>query len=159
VLFDAKDVPGAVEEFKRELDEGHDRVLAMLQIAATEYKIDSTAGLPYAQQAAALAPQLPFAHYLLGLLLADTGADEKAIPELEIAHKAFPQDTRVDWSLAAAYAHVGRAKDAADTRAEVARLYRKFGRPDDGTGAGANPAESQDAPINLTDTAEQGPNN
>ncbi len=159
VLFDAKDVPGAVGEFKRELDEGHDRVLAMLEIAATEYKIDSAAGLPYAEQAAALAPRLPFAHFLLGLLLADTGADEKAIPELEIAHKAFPQDSRVDWSLAAAYAHVGRAQDAAKTRAEVARLYRKFGRPDDGTGAGANPAESQDSPINVTDTAEQGPNN
>jgi len=159
VLFDARDIPGAITEFKREIDEGHDRVLPMLQIAATDYKIDSPAGLPYAQQALALAPQLPFAHYLLGLLLADTGDDEKAIPELEYARKAFPQDARVFWSLAGAYAHVGRAQDAAKARAEVARLYQKYGRPDDGTGAGANPSQSPDAATDLTDAAEQGPKN
>jgi len=155
VLLDANDIPGAVAEFKREIDEGHDRVLPMLQIAACEYKVDSAAGLTYAEQAVALAPRLPFAHYLLGLLLESTGADEKAIPELETAHKAFPQDTRIYWSLAAAYARAGRAEDAAKARAEVARLSRKPAQQEQGAGAG----ESPDAPISVTDAAEQGPKN
>jgi len=157
VLLDANDIPGAVAEFKSEIDGGHDRVLPMLQIAASEYKVDSAAGLTYAEQAVALAPQLPFAHYLLGLLLESTGADEKAIPELETAHKAFPQDTRIYWSLAAAYARAGRAEDAAKARAEVARLSRKSAQQEQG--AGANAGESPDAPISVTDAAEQGPKN
>ena len=159
VLLDARDIPGAVAEFKHEIDEGHDRVLPMLQIAAAEYKVDSAVGLTYAEQAVALAPQLPFAHYLLGLLLANTGADEKAIPELETARKAFPQDMRVYWSLAAAYAHAGRAEDAAKARAEIARLSKKSAEQQEGKGAGANAGESPDAPINVTDAAEQSPKN
>ncbi len=157
VLLDAQDVPGAVAEFKREIDAGHDRVLPMLQIAAAEYKVDPAAGLPYAEQAVALAPQLPFAHYLLGLLLANTGAEEKAIPELETARRAFPQDMKVYWSLATAYARVGRAQDAAKARTEVARLSRKSALQEEG--AGASPGESPDAPINMTDAALQGPKN
>lgn len=159
VLLDAHDIPGAIAEFKREIDEGYDRVLPMLQIAAAEYKIDPAAGLPYAEQAVALAPQLPFAHYLLGLLLTSTGADEKAIPELETARRAFPHDTQVYWSLATAYARVGRAQDAAKARAEVARLSRKSAQQGEGAGAGSTPGESPDAPIHVTDAAEQGPKN
>jgi len=158
VLIDARDIPGAVAEFKLEIDEGHDRVLPMLQIAAAEYKIDPAEGLPYAEQAVAIAPKLPFAHYLLGLLLASTGEEEKAIPELEIARRAFPQDTKVYWSLATAYARVGRAQDAAKARAEVARLSRKS-EPEEGASAGADAGDSADAPISVTDAAEQGPKN
>ncbi len=157
VLVDARAIPDAVAEFKQEIAEGHDRVLPMMQIAAAEYKVDSAAGLPYAEQAVALAPQLPFAHYLLGLLLADTGSEDKAIPELETARRAFPQDMQVYWSLAAAYAHVGRVQDAAKARAEVARLYHKSAHPDESaeTDAGKSPA----ATIDVTDAAEQGPKN
>ena len=46
---------------------------------------------------------------------------ERAIPELEIARKAFPQESKIDISLANAYAQVGRTKDAARVRAEFAR--------------------------------------
>jgi tetratricopeptide (TPR) repeat protein len=158
VLIDARDIPGAVAEFKREIDEGHDRVLPMLQIAAAEYKVDPGEGLSFAEQAVALAPQLPFAHYMLGLMLESTGEEEKAIPELEIARKAFPQDTRVYWSLATAYARVGRAQDAAKARAEVARLSHKS-EQEAGVSAGANENDPADAPISVTDTAEQGPKN
>jgi tetratricopeptide (TPR) repeat protein len=155
VLIDAQDLPGAIVEFKREIDEGHDRVLPMLQIAAADYKVDPATGLTYAQQAVALAPQLPFAHYLLGLLLANTGAEPKAIPELEIARKAFPDDMRIYWSLATAYARVGRTQDAAKARAEIARIYKKTAPREEG----AIPSEQQDAPIHVTDTAAQGPKN
>ncbi len=45
----------------------------------------------------------------------------KAVPELEIARKAFPKEGRIDLALATAYAHVGRTQDAAQARAEFAR--------------------------------------
>jgi tetratricopeptide (TPR) repeat protein len=157
VLVDAQDLPGAVVEFKREIDEGHDRVLPMLQIAASEYKVDPAAGLPYAEQAVALAPKLPFAHYLYGLLLASTDQEEKAIPELEIARRAFPQDMRVYWSLATAYARVGRAQDAAKARAEVARLSKRPAEQGDGATPGASAGEALDSPIPVTDAADQAP--
>jgi len=159
VLLDANDVPGAIAEFKREIDEGHDRVLPMLQIAACEYKADPAVGLPYAEQAVSLAPKLPFAHYLLGLLLVNTGAEEKAIPHLEIARKAFPQDLKVYWSLATAYARVGRAQDAANARAEVARLTHNSTPQDGEAGSGSTAGDSPGAPISVTDAAEQSPNN
>ncbi|MDR3737447.1 MAG: tetratricopeptide repeat protein [Terracidiphilus sp.] len=125
VLNDAQDTAGAVAEFKRELDEGHDRVLSLLQIAAAEYKVDSAAGLPYAEQAVRLAPQMPFAHFLLGLLLQSTGANVRAVTELEIASKGLSQDKRVFWALGVAYNQAGRAEDAARARAEFARLNQK----------------------------------
>ena len=159
VLLEASDIPGAIAEFKLEIDNGHNRLLPMLQIAAAEYRVDSAAGLPYAEQATVLAPHLPFAHYLLGLLLADTGQQEKAIPELEIARKAFPQDMKVHWSLAAAYARAGRVQDAANARAEVVRLSQKAAQREESLGAGSNAGESSEAPIRVTDAAEQGPKN
>lgn len=155
VLIDAQDLPGAIAEFKREIDEGHDRVLPMLQIAAADYKVDPAAGLTYAQQAVALAPQLPFAHYLLGLLLVNNGEEAKAIPELEMARKAFPEDTRIYWSLGTAYARVGRTQDAAKARAEIARIYKKTAPQEEG----AIPSEPKDTPISVTDAAGQGPKN
>lgn len=120
-LIDAHDIPGAVREFEAEIAEQPKSVLPRLRIAVAEYKVDSASGLKFAEEAVQLEPQLPLAHYLLGLLLLDTGAYERAVPELEIARKAFPNEGRIDLSLATAYAHVGRSQDAARTRAEFAR--------------------------------------
>ena len=69
-------------------------------------------------------PELPLGHYLLGLLLLETGAYQRAIPELETARKAFPQETKIDISLANAYTQMGRTQDAARARAEFARKKR-----------------------------------
>ncbi len=121
-LLEARDRPGAIEAFKQEIAEHPENVLARLEIAAAEYKADSAAGVPYAKQAVALAPQSPLPHYLLGLLLLDTGDFQGSIPHLELARKAFSSDARVYWSLGVAYAQVGRPKDAAEARATFARL-------------------------------------
>ena len=120
-LVDARDIPAAVKEFEAEIAEQPKSVLPRLHIAVAEYKVDSATGLKYAEEAVQLDPKLPLGHYLLGLLLLDTGAYEKAVPELEIARKAFPQEGRIDLSLATAYAHVGRPQDAAKARVEFAR--------------------------------------
>jgi len=142
-LLDARDREGAIEEFQQEIKADPDSVLARLQIAAAEYKVNSAAGLPYAKEAIRLAPDQPFAHYLLGLLLLDSGDYQAAIPQLEIAQRAFPKETKVYWSLGVAYSHVGRAQDAARARANFARLNQaaaeETGETKSGEGAGRGP--------------------
>jgi tetratricopeptide (TPR) repeat protein len=121
-LEDAGDSAGAIRQYKLEIEEDPSSVLARFCIAAAEYKVDSAAGVPYAEEAVRLAPELPYAHYVLGLLLLDIGEFSRAVPELEIARKAFPAEARVELALGSAYAHVGRAEDAARSRAEFQRL-------------------------------------
>ena len=120
-LIDAHDVDGAVKEFEAEIAQQPKSVLPRLRIAVAEYKVDSAAGLKFAEEAVALRPDLPLGHYLLGLLLLDTGTYDRAVPELETARAAFPKEARIDLALASAYAHVGRAQDASKARAEFAR--------------------------------------
>jgi tetratricopeptide (TPR) repeat protein len=112
----------AIEQFKLELARDSNHVEARLEIAAALYKSDSAAALPYAQQVVALQPQLPFAHYLLGLLLLDTDQSYKAIPELERAAKDFPREKKVFFALGSAYARVGRKLDADKARATFQSL-------------------------------------
>jgi tetratricopeptide (TPR) repeat protein len=121
MLQDARDHDGAIKEFEAEIAEQPDSILPRLRIAAAEYKWNPAAGLKFAQEAVKLKPEVPLGHYLLGLLLLETGAYQQAIPELETAHKAFPQETKIDISLANAYTQVGRTQDAARARTEFAR--------------------------------------
>lgn len=126
-LLAAHEIPAAVDQFKLELKIAapKDRVLSLLQIAAAEYKVDSPAGIPFARQAIALDPNSPFPHFLLGLLLMDTGTYKQAVPELESARKGMPTDLKVLWALSSAYGHVGRSEDAEKTRKQFAELTQK----------------------------------
>jgi tetratricopeptide (TPR) repeat protein len=121
-LLDKSDVSGAIEEFKREIERNPADVDSRLEIAAAEYKLDSASGVPYAEEAVRLNPNIPFAHYLLGLLYLDTGDHQKAIPQLETAQKAFPKDAKVYFALGSAYSRAGRRVDAARARAAFERL-------------------------------------
>jgi len=121
MLQDARDHDGAIKEFEAEIAEQPSNVLPRLRIAAAEYKWNPESGLKFAEDAVKLQPELPLGHYLLGLLLLETGDYRRAIPELETARKAFPQETKIDISLANAYSQVGRPQDAARARAEFAR--------------------------------------
>jgi len=122
LLLETHDTDEAIAEFQRELQRDPKNVNSMLEIAAVLRMTDPQGALNYAIEAAKLAPQLPFAHYLLGLLRFDTGDPAAAIPELEIAQKAFPQEAEVYFSLGNAYGRLGRKADAAKARAEFARL-------------------------------------
>jgi len=124
-LLDASEIDEAVAEFQRELSRDPQNINAMLEIAAARYQSDSKDGLKYAEEATKLAPKLPFAHYILGLLRLDTGDAEGSIPELEIANRDFPSEASVYFSLGRAYASVGRKADAAKARAEFKRLNAK----------------------------------
>lgn len=123
-LIDLNDTAGAVAQFKQEIKNQPDHVFARLQIAAVDYHIDSKDGLPYAEQAVKLNPALPLGHYLLGLLLLDTGDYIKAIPQLEIARKGFPNQPQVYFALGNAYARAGRTRDAATARAKFLQLNK-----------------------------------
>ena len=122
LLLETNETDEAIEEFRKELKRDPQNVNSMLEIASVRYQVDSRDGLHYAEQAVKLAPGIPFAHYLLGVLRLDTGNAAGAVPELEVAQKAFPNESRVYFSLGNAYARVGRKAEAAKARAEFARL-------------------------------------
>lgn len=121
MLQDARDHDGAIREFEAEIVEQPKSILPRLRIAAAEYKWNPQDGIKFAEEAVKLQPELPLGHYLLGLLLLESGAYQRAIPELETARKAFPRETKIEISLANAYSQAGRAQDAAHARAEFAR--------------------------------------
>jgi predicted Zn-dependent protease len=124
-----------VQEFEQEIRNNPHHVFARLQIAAARYKVDSAAGLPYAEQAVKLDPRLPLGHYLLGLLLLDTDHYLEAIPELETAQRALPREAKVYLALSTAYARAGRRQEAERARATFIRLNQKS---EDGSKASDN---------------------
>jgi tetratricopeptide (TPR) repeat protein len=122
LLLETHDNDHAVREFQLELKRDPKHVNAMLEIAVARQQVDPQEGLKYAEEAARLVPRLPFAHYILGMLRLDTGDATGAIPDLETAQKAFPNEAGVYFALGRAYARVGRKAEAAKARAEFARL-------------------------------------
>ena len=121
-LLAAEDMPAGYAELEQEIKNNPRHVMARLQIASTKYKIDSVAGLHYAEEVVKLDPQLIAGHYVLGLLLLDTDDYVRAIPELEVVQRARPQYAKVYLALGAAYARAGRESDAARARATFQRL-------------------------------------
>ena len=124
-LAETNDTAGAVAEFQKEIKNNPQDINSRLEIAATQYKINSASGIPYAEQAVQINPRIPFAHYLLGLLYLDVDEYQKAIPHLEIAEKAFPRDAKVYFALGSAYSRAGRRQDAEKARAMFQRLSQE----------------------------------
>lgn len=145
-LVEASDLPAAVAEFKEEIKNNPADVVSRLQIAAATYKQDSAAGLPYAEEAVKLAPQQPFAHYLLGLLLLDADEPARAIPELELAQKTFSREPQLYFALGSAYSRAGRKQDAARARATFQRLNEQAKSPSK-TGGERGDANSGKIPV------------
>jgi tetratricopeptide (TPR) repeat protein len=125
-LSEQHDVPAATQEFEQEIKNYPGNVIARLQIASNYYRVDSAAGISYAEEAVRLAPQYPFGHYVLGLLLVDAGEYTKAIPELETARRTFPHKVpQIYFSLGIAYSHVGRKEEAARARVMFVQLKKE----------------------------------
>jgi len=122
LLVEASDLEAANNEFKEQIKNDPSDFVSRLQIAMALYKTDSAVGLPYAEEAVKLAPRQPFAHYLLGLLRLDVDDYLKAIPELEIAQKGLPRESKVYFALGTAYSRAGRKQEAAQARATFTRL-------------------------------------
>jgi tetratricopeptide (TPR) repeat protein len=122
LLLDTGETQAAVTQFRQEINNDPKHVLARLKIAAAEYKVDSQAGIPYAEEVVKTDPQIGLGHYLLGLLLLDTGDYQRAIPELEASRASFPNEAKLYFALGSAYALAGRTQDAARARATFQRL-------------------------------------
>ena len=123
-LLDANDNDAAVAQFQAEIKNNPNDAISRLRIASAKYRVDSAAGLPYAEEAVKLDPGLPLGHYLLGLLLLDTDDYLHAIPELEMAQKSFSDQPKIYFALASAYSRAGRRDDAARARATFVRLNK-----------------------------------
>jgi tetratricopeptide (TPR) repeat protein len=126
-LGETNDVGAAVAEYQKEIQHNPKDINSRLEIAATQYKINSAAGIPYAEEAVALNPHVAFAHYLLGLLYLDVDEYKKAIPQLEMAQKAFSRDAKVYFALGSAYSRAGRKREAEKARA----LFQKLSQESD----------------------------
>ncbi len=117
------DAEASLREFNREIQISPGHVAARLQIAFEDIKrADFAAGLPFAEKAVDLAPQLFAAHDALGRILLGMGETTRAISELETAVKLAPDSPEVCFALSTAYARAGRKEDAARLRAEFTRL-------------------------------------
>ncbi len=124
-LFEIRDVTNGVEQLKQEISNQPNDIVARLRIAAGLYKENSSSAIPYAEEAVKLDPKQPFGHYLLGLLRLDVDDYEKAIPELEIAEKGLPRESKIYAALGTAYSRAGRRQEAAQARATFARLTQE----------------------------------
>jgi tetratricopeptide (TPR) repeat protein len=147
-LLDANDNDAAVAQFQAEIKNNPNDAVSRLRIASTKYRIDSAAGLPYAEEAVELDPSLPLGHYLLGLLLLDTDDYLRAIPELEMAQKSFSDQPKIYFALASAYSRAGRREDAARARETFVRLNKEQESKAEATDSGAFslPTESPSPP-------------
>jgi tetratricopeptide (TPR) repeat protein len=157
LLLEINDTDEGVAEFQRELKRDPRNVNSLLEIAAVRYLVDSQEGLKYAEDAVKLAPGIPFAHYLLGLLRLDTGNAPGAVPELEIAQKAFPKEARVYFSLGNAYARTGRKAEAARVRAEFARLNAQEAEKRSSTVYGERPPGLSEGQLRTLDEGKPRP--
>jgi tetratricopeptide (TPR) repeat protein len=114
-----------IAEFTRELELQPGHPWSLMQIAFEYLKRgEASAALPWAQQAAAAAPNAFPAHKALGQALLDTGDVDGAIKELLIGIKLAPDSPGLHFTLAKAYQRAGRAEDAAREREEFTRLDR-----------------------------------
>jgi len=122
-FLSASDEDGGLREYQAELalNPKHTEALATIALAY-EMRGDSDTAISYARRAVEADPQFFGAHAVLGKLLTNAGEVEEGIKELEIARQQASDSPQVHFSLAAAYAMAGRKAEAAQERAEFARL-------------------------------------
>jgi tetratricopeptide (TPR) repeat protein len=142
-IFLLRDNPdAAVEEFRSELRIAPEHVAARLQIAFEMIKQGRHAeGLPYAEEAVKLAPDLFATHNALGRILLETGEVERAVKELEAAARLAPDSPEMYFALARAYNRAKRPKDAERARAEFTRLEKIRRANREGSEAPTSPSE------------------
>ena len=113
----------ALEQFNIELRRWPEHVLARVQIAQELTKQrEFERALPYATEAARLAPKNFMARRILGQLKLQAGDTSGAIAHLEAARALEPTSPSVRYHLARAYQRAGRGDEAKRERAEFSRL-------------------------------------
>lgn len=116
----------AIAAFEREIKNSPSHALARLQIAYVRLVgNEPEKGLPYAEEAVRLQPGSQMGNYILGRLLLETGATERAVEALEIARRLNPSEPKIYFSLARAYGKLGRKADADMARQTFAKLSQQ----------------------------------
>jgi len=124
-FLSATDKDGGLREYHKELELNPKHTEALATIALEyEARGDLDTAITYARRAVEVDAQFFGAHAVLGKLLANSGEVEQGIKELEIARQQAPDSPQVHFSLATAYAMAGRKTEAANERAEFARLKK-----------------------------------
>ncbi len=124
-LIDTRDDDEAIKAFEHEIENSPSHALARLQIAYIRLRNkDPEAGIKLAEEAVRLTPRLPLGHYVLGRCLFETGKNNLAIEELEIAQRMAPSEARVYYVLSRAYAKANRKEDSERARETFARLNK-----------------------------------
>lgn len=129
-LIDTEHYDRALEEMRKELALNPKDVMPLLQTAMTYIKLNNPArGIPFAEKAVRLAPQLFVAHYALGWALYKAGQNGRAITELEQAVQLAPDSPQAHYSLSEAYMRAHRKNDAYREREKFAQLKKQQAPP------------------------------
>jgi tetratricopeptide (TPR) repeat protein len=151
LLYKQHDDDGALAAFHGELENSPDHALVRLHIAYIKLSNkDPENGIKLAEEAVKLNPRFVLGHYILGRLNLDLGETDKAIKELEISQKMAPEESKIYFSLARAYAKAGRKADAEKARATFVRLNAV-------EEAAAAQGQVQASPIEEADPAKPNP--
>jgi tetratricopeptide (TPR) repeat protein len=142
-----QDADAALAEFHKELKISPAHVAAMLQIAFEHLKRNEyEAGLPFAEKATLLAPNLFPGRNVLGRILLELGQTERAIKELEAGVRLAPESPEMHYALARAYTRAGRKVEAAREREEFQRLEKLFRAQREGQPGGVEDKDKPEEP-------------
>src|SRR5450631_584419 len=116
-LLFANDPDLAIAEFKRELEVAPSNAVTHVMLAwYFILRNDASEALPYAQKAAAEAPESPSAQLVLGRSLVETGDVKQGMAHLETALKLDPSNLEIHLALVKGYSESGRKEDATRER-------------------------------------------
>lgn len=110
-------------QLRKELEISPASELPSVELASIMLKQRRPAdAMPCAQRAVALAPESYEVHYILGRAFLDSGQEEEAVHELEVAGKLAPGSPKIHFNLARAYTKANMPEKARAERAIFARL-------------------------------------
>jgi len=122
-----EDPDRGIQEIKETLDLEPGHIPALVALARIYLKRDAPqTALPYAKEAVQLSPGDFNTHVALGQVLLATEDVAGAVQELELGIKLAPESPVAHYSLASAYAKMGRKADAAREREEFTRLRKSI---------------------------------
>jgi tetratricopeptide (TPR) repeat protein len=116
-LLFADDPDLAIAEFKRELEVAPSNAVTHVMLAwYFILRSDASEALPYAQKAAAEAPDSPSAQLVLGRSLVETGNVDQGMTHLQAGLKLDPSNLEIHLALVKGYSESGRKDDATRER-------------------------------------------
>ncbi len=123
-LMATGDNPGAIREYEDLVGTLPDNVIVLNNLAFLYQAQGDERALKYAKRAHALAPENPAIADTLGWVLVNRGETERALPLLETARRALPEQPEVRFHYAVALVKAGRRAEA---RHELAELLDQVG--------------------------------